>query len=690
MMKRVFTLLLALTMLVTLIPAAAFPVTHAEGTKVTEAVIETQVMAPTGKSIGVMSATVSYRVEGTLVPAAFTPAIPAATNHPPGAIVAVAPPLTSTSLGPNGEFGTWTFHGWTAQVDVVMITDDRFEMPGSNVEFTGRWTFEPSPTFTVSYTVIGALVPAAFTPAIPANANHPPGATVAVAPPLTSTSLGPNGEFGTWTFHGWIAQIDIGMIGDDRFEMPGSDVEFIGYWTFEPNEIYERYTVSYTVIGALVPASFTPAVPVDASYPPGTIVTVAPPLTSTSLGPNGEMGEWVFHGWIAQVDTGMIGDDTFEMPSHDVRFTGYWTFIPHPEGMIDKQADRRVALIGTPINYTIIVTNESEIDMTDFVVEDALNNLVEFVVDSLRVNGAVSATATYIGGVIRVPLETLKPGDSVTITFQVIVLDQAVGEVIENTAYLRHEELPDLYATAEVEVEVLYIRPNPVHYAYLIGRPSGWIYPGDDVTRAETATIFFRLICDQYRINIWSQANPFSDVPLPNWYNNAVSTMANAGFLLGRPDGTFGPNDAITRAEFATIISRFMNVTHTGGDLFPDIAGHWAADAINAAAYVGWVLGDAQGNFRPNDNLTRAEAATIVNRIFLRHLSAVDYSLPGLVSWPDNANPLAWYYLHIKEATNSNHHEMLACGVYKVWTALIPPRNWSILERPYSDPGDIL
>ena len=232
---------------------------------------------------------------------------------------------------------------------------------------------------------------------------------------------------------------------------------------------------------------------------------------------------------------------------------------------------------------------------------------------------------------------------------------------------------------------------NPTHHAYMIGDNYGNVRPNASITRAEVATIFFRLITDDYRTQIWTQTNPFPDVQMDNWFNNAVSTMANAGVIVGMPDGTFQPQRAITRAEFAVAMTRFFEGLPTdGANMFPDIADHWAAAEINAAARLGWVTGMPNGNFEPNRPITRAEAAALINRILGRLPRTVNDLLPGMATWADNANVNAWYYLHIQEATNSNEFVMQADGIHKTWTQLLNPRDWQVLERPHSRPQDII
>ena len=224
------------------------------------------------------------------------------------------------------------------------------------------------------------------------------------------------------------------------------------------------------------------------------------------------------------------------------------------------------------------------------------------------------------------------------------------------------------------------------HYAYIVGYPDGNVKPEGNITRAEVATIFFRLLTDESRDEFWSQTNDYTDVPADAWYNNAVSTLSNAGVIDGYEDGTFKPDGNITRAEFATIAVRFFEATYDGEDLFSDIAGHWAQDYINEAANAGIVDGYPDGTFRPQQLITRAEAMTMVNRTIDRHPDA-DHLLEDMITWPDNPET-AWYYEQVQEATNSHEYTMNTDdeqNPYEIWTELLPVRDWAQLEKEWSD-----
>ena len=224
------------------------------------------------------------------------------------------------------------------------------------------------------------------------------------------------------------------------------------------------------------------------------------------------------------------------------------------------------------------------------------------------------------------------------------------------------------------------------HYAYIVGYPDGNVKPEGNITRAEVATIFFRLLTDESRDEFWSQTNPYSDVSEDDWYNNAVSTLTNADIIDGYEDGTFKPNGNITRAEFATIAVRFFEATYEGENLFPDIDGHWAQDYINEAANAGIVDGYPDGTFGPQKLITRAEAMTMVNRTIDRHPHE-DHLLDDMIVWPDNPET-AWYYEQVQEATNSHEYTMNTDdeqNPYEIWTELLPVRDWAQLEKEWSD-----
>ena len=221
------------------------------------------------------------------------------------------------------------------------------------------------------------------------------------------------------------------------------------------------------------------------------------------------------------------------------------------------------------------------------------------------------------------------------------------------------------------------------HYAYLMGYPDGTVRPGGSITRAEATTIFFRLLTEESRSQFWATENRYSDVSTGQWYNNAVSTMTRAGIVNGYPDGTFRPNAPITRAEMAKIIALFAKLDKTA-DRFPDAAGHWAEAYIRLAAGNGWIEGYPDGTFRPNQSITRAETVTMIDRVLERVPKDESRLLPhsAMLTFPD-CRPGQWFYIAVQEAANSHIYERAASEQHgdEQWKELRDNRDWTRLEH---------
>lgn len=214
------------------------------------------------------------------------------------------------------------------------------------------------------------------------------------------------------------------------------------------------------------------------------------------------------------------------------------------------------------------------------------------------------------------------------------------------------------------------------HYAYLLGYEDGTVRPNGSISRAEVATVLFRLLKDDVRMQNLTKDNAYSDVSDTAWYAAAVSTLSKMGIISGYPDGTFRPNAPITRAEFAAMIARFDETAKSADTPFTDISGHWAENAIGKAYGNGWVEGSSKTVFCPESNLTRAETATLLNRVLHRLPEKESDLLANQIVWPDNPKTF-WGYLAIQEATNSHEYERKADGVYETQTAKRENRDWS-------------
>ena len=161
------------------------------------------------------------------------------------------------------------------------------------------------------------------------------------------------------------------------------------------------------------------------------------------------------------------------------------------------------------------------------------------------------------------------------------------------------------------------------HFVYIVGYGNGKVRPQNNITRAEVATIFFRLLTDDVRDKNLTKTNRYSDVAATSWYNTAVSTLSSMGIITGYPDGTFGPQRDITRAETMTLVNRVLN----------------------------------------------------------RQPETEDDLLPNMTVWTDNANPKAWYYLAVQEATNSHYYKFKTNSKYEKWIELRETRDWTQLEK---------
>ena len=258
-------------------------------------------------------------------------------------------------------------------------------------------------------------------------------------------------------------------------------------------------------------------------------------------------------------------------------------------------------------------------------------------------------------------------------------------EIIVNDGYLEitrsggHHPRPK--PTVEIEDDDALGLNTTDHFAYIVGYGNGEVRPQNNITRAEVATIFFRLLTDDVRDENLTKTNRYSDVTRADWYNTAVSTLSSMGIITGYPDGTFRPNAAITRAEFAAITARFDNDGDKTAAKFSDIATHWAKDEISIAYNNGWITGYPDGTFGPQRDITRAETMTLVNRVLNRQPETEDDLLPNMTVWTDNANPKAWYYLAVQEATNSHYYKFKTNSKYEKWTELRETRDWTLLEK---------
>ena len=219
------------------------------------------------------------------------------------------------------------------------------------------------------------------------------------------------------------------------------------------------------------------------------------------------------------------------------------------------------------------------------------------------------------------------------------------------------------------------------HYAYVVGYPDGMVYPQKNITRAEVATIFFRLLTDETREANMTKSNSYNDMKEGAWYTCAVSTLSKMGIIKGYEDGSFKPDASISRAEFAAIAARFDPDGDKTPATFSDVSSHWAKDEISIAANHGWIKGYEDGSFKPDQKITRAETMTLVNRVLKRLPETKDDLHKDMKTWPDNQKESAWFYLAVQEATNSHYQKLKKDGIHETWESMRETRDWAALEK---------
>ncbi len=209
---------------------------------------------------------------------------------------------------------------------------------------------------------------------------------------------------------------------------------------------------------------------------------------------------------------------------------------------------------------------------------------------------------------------------------------------------------------------------DDAHKAYIKGYPDGTVQPMGLITREEITTALYRLLKHSAVEDITTTSNNYCDVNVDRWSNTSISSMTKGGYIKGYEDGTFRPANDITRAEFATLVLRFFANTDaiTGGENFIDIDGHWAEENIIKAEVMGLFNGYEDGTFRPDAYITRAEAMAVINRITVRRSNNNSF-IGDFINWPDISTS-DWYYADVIEATNTHDFTRIDDVMTEKWT----------------------
>ena len=379
---------------------------------------------------------------------------------------------------------------------------------------------------------------------------------------------------------------------------------------------------------------------------------------------------------IQQGTLALINGEGFKASNYTLSFVPGTLTILLKELTVTKTVSSKSAEVGDRLTYTITVKNTGDVNLTGIKVKDQM----------LGVDKAIG---------------NLAAGESWTDSFTYTAKSSDAGKTIINTAIAKADD----GTTGEGSSDGTKItrprdddkdddRPPKLntddHYSYIIGYKDGTLRPYGTITRGEVATIFFRLLTDEARDEYWDQDSGYSDCGPDLWCNNAISTLSNMGIIDGFQDGTFRPYAKITRAQFAKIaVGFFETTTRKYQGYYSDVPENaWFTDYVEAASRVGLIQGFEDGTFRPNVNITRAQACVIVNRALNRKPDE-DHLLPErkMLTWPDN-NPGDWFYADMQEATNSHDYTWLSKGSEKKymeeWTKKLEQRDWAAFEHAWS------
>lgn len=555
----------------------------------------------------------------------------------------------STSNAKKGDKeGLWKFSGWTPSDPVDSTTEEHTKV----ITFTGTWTFAEK-VVKVTYDW--------GTPA-PSDKTCPTGGTYNTEEAAkadmdkiftnTSTSNAPNGSIaGSWKFSGWT---ETKTTSDDGNTIL---IALTGTWKFTPSETKTITSVLNTLVwkdfksqhGYSTEGTFTAI---------AKVMPVHPEINS----------------YAAEVDES--SDNNTNTPGTDnaKTFTGTVNLKTGETRAFNFSAGKGVADVLDPDTYYEVRVSEVEGNLSK-VTYDTTKYILTFTTDRNAVVDYIGIAKQDNGEAFPelAPIEDDKP-----ITFQnIYTYKRSHSSGDSGNGGGKKEEKP----TVEIKDDDALGLNNTDHFAYIVGYGNGEVRPQNSITRAEVAAIFFRLLEDDVRDANYTRQNKFTDVSNDAWYCSAVSTLSAMGIISGYPDATFRPNASITRAEFAAIATRFdVNGDKTPAS-FNDIAGHWAKDEIAVAANNGWVNGYEDGSFRPQNKITRAETMSLVNRVLNRKPETAEDLLENMTKWTDNADTNAWYYLAVQEATNSHYYEYKEKSQYEKWTELRETRDWSELDK---------
>ena len=516
------------------------------------------------------------------------------------------------------KFVTWKLNG----VDVV--PNAQVPMVEGGLTFVGIWE-RTQKEYGVTYDY--ACTDPALVPNWKVWATLPENKDTYTVGQKVTTAAKPDdvedGEY-IWKFVTWKLG-DTEVAPNTQVEMVAGGLTFVGIWEHTQKE----YGVTY---------SYDPSLPaeVQATLPKNPDTYTVGQKVTTAAKPNSvRVGEyiWTFKTWKLG-NTEVAPNTQVEMVSGGLHFEGIWETKLIHYSLTIQYVDKKGKELA-----------ESHMDL--------LSKGEAYKVDSPKIKGykLKDKDDAVIKGTM--------PGRNLTI--EVVYIKKSTGG---GSGTIDSPNKPTTKAPA------LTLNTDD-HFAFINGYPDGSVQPEGKVTRAETAAILYRIMGDECQSYYKTNSSSYSDVARGDWYNTYVATLENAGVIVDtRTNGKFRPNDAITRAELASMIAQFAGLESASAAKFNDVGSrYWAAEEIAIAAKMGWINGYPDGSFRPDRNVTRAELMAMVNRALGRTPKSAGDLLSGMKTWRDNANVNAWYYLDVQEATND--HTYTKSGTHETWKKLL-------------------
>lgn len=481
----------------------------------------------------------------------------------------------------------------------------------------------------------------------------------------------------------------------DIVENAGKQTPLCAYYKRAP------HTVTYQYEGTVPDGAPTVPAKVDSWY--GANVSIAEPPT---------LAGYVFSGWTTDTAGAVIDKGILTMPNTDVVLKGIWTKDVATTAMVTFRIANGTWADGSTADKQILILlheGKGTLDAADIptgmkadsgytggtwdrqpdTTADAVTGNLLYTYSFHRDGGhggngghggSTRYTLTYVSnGGTEYKAERYSSGTTVKLSktpvregyhFTGWYADKNLTDKIDRIQMTKNKTVYAGWEKSASELHIPDMLNGDDHFAYVAGYTDGTVRPNAKITRAEVAMIFYRLLDEDVRAANETDSNSFSDVTNGMWFNTAVSTIARLGIVKGRSAEIFDPNAPITRAEFATVCARFDHSSVESDKSFFDIHGHWAETFIEHAAALGWVNGYMDGTFHPNATITRAEAMAMINRVLGRLPESEKDLLSGMKTWPDNADPSAWYYLTVQEATNSHSFERKEDGVHERWIKL--------------------